>query len=66
MYHLVGGGGGCWNLPFFVYNIVRSPSIIVTIVLIILSVIFTDIWTNVWIIGVLHCMLGLLVVELAC
>ena len=48
------------------YNVVRSPSIIVTIVLIILSVIFTDVWTNVWIIGVLHCMLGLLVVELAC
>ena len=53
MYHLV-RGGGCWDLPFFVYNVVRSPSIIVTIVLIILSVIFTDIWTDIWIIGVLH------------
>ena len=38
--------------------VVRSPSIIVTIVLIILSVIVIDIWTDVWIIGVLHCMLG--------
>ena len=46
--------------------VVRSPSIIVMIVLIILSVIVIDIWTDVWIIGVLHCMLGLLVVELAC
>ena len=58
MYHLVrgarGGGGWCWDLPFFVYNVVRSPSIIVTIVSIILSVIFTDIRTDVWIIGVLY------------
>ena len=46
--------------------VVRSPSIIFTVVLIILSVIVIDMWTDVWIIGVLHCMLGLLVVKLAC